>query len=158
MMLLYPSSRRARVSFAVPVAAIALLALPPSGSAAGPPAAVDQYRESIPSGTGNVPDESSSHRSTTIILPSKVAVAITRRGGKDAHVLKKIVTSPTYSAPPLRSPGGHAPAPVLRPKVPSALSAAFGATGDRSFLLLVVPLGLATGATLAAAVIGRKRR
>lgn len=158
MMLPSASSARDRIAFAAPVAVAALLALSPSGSAAGPPAAADQYRESIPNGTGSAPDERSSHRSTTVVLPSRIVVAITRRGGRDAPVLKKIATSSRYSAPPLRSPGRHVPAPVLGPKAPSALSAGVGAAGDRSFLLLVVSLGLVTGATLAAAAIGRRPR
>lgn len=155
-MLLSPSSRRGRIFLAAPVAVVALLALPPSGLADGPPA-VDQYRESIPNATGSAPNEGSSQRSTPIILPPKIVVAITRRGGKDAHALKKIATSPRYSAPPVRSPGRDVPAAVLRAKAPSALSAAFSASGDRSFLLLVVSLGLATGATLVAAAIRRRR-
>ena len=152
-------SRRARVSFAVSVAVAAVLALTLSASAEGPPAAVDQYRESIPNGTGIPPNESSPvGGTTTAVLPPKVAAEITRRGGRDAHALKKIATSPTYGAPPLRPPGPQVPPSTLRPEVPSVLSAGLDAASDRSLLLLVVPLGLATGATLAAAAVGGRRR
>lgn len=148
-------SRWGRVAFAAPLVVVAALALPPPDSGAGPPAATDQYREAIPNGAGSSPDGGLQRADKKIVLPTKIAATITRRGGRDSHALQKITTSPSYGAVP-QFAWPHTRAPVLRPKTPSALSAAFGAIGDASFLSLVVPLAFATGAALVVSLVRRR--
>lgn len=122
--------------------------------------AVAEYVESVPTAKGGI--SAPIAPSKPAALPPKIAHAITSGGGADAPLLREIVTSASYGAPPVAKSQtkGHlstGPARISAPRValPLGRSSAAGAfasaaAGFPAVLLMVVAL-LSIGG-LAAAV------
>jgi hypothetical protein len=132
-----------------------------SGAAAagsGPPSpAIKQYMELLPTASGSQPSKTG-QREAAIPAATQKAIA---RSGASAPLLKKVVASQGYGAPPTFSAGRHddrigRPSSVTRsalPAAPGAASAGLGAFGGTG-LVFVIVLGL----TLLGAALLRFRR
>jgi hypothetical protein len=138
----------------------AVLALPAilstSATAAPAPtddlAAVDAYREALPtaSGSGAVVDRSRRARNE---LPRSLSRKIEREGGTDAARLDDLVTSGGFVAPPTVPSADAQRAPSEASAVGAAL---LGST--KEIRVVVAAILLATPTIVAVAILARRRR
>ena len=148
---------RASLPAQLTAAALVSLAVAPTARAdAGPPpppAAIDQYRESIPGAIGSVVPGSA--RPTSHPLPPAVRSSVVRQAGSDAQLLTRVATRSDYGAPPQPArPRRPEPPPPDRAAVPSvsavtgALSSAGAAHLDRLAVVLAAISVAAAGLAL----------
>lgn len=97
-----PGRRRSRVLLFL-VAGAALCSNQPASAQGSPPpplpgdAAVDQYREALPSGAGPVAPGAGKPEVAPLAAPLRERLLV--RGGRDAELLERIATSSEYGAP-----------------------------------------------------------
>jgi hypothetical protein len=113
-------SLRARALAALALIAAAAVAAAPGAKAdPPPPASVNQYVEQIPTGSGSAAVGAT--KKGVKKLPKKTAAKITKQGGTDSALLKKVATAEDYGAPqtslsPQAAPTTTQQAPVVTPK------------------------------------------
>jgi MYXO-CTERM domain-containing protein len=158
------------VAGATSAAALLLLVADAAAAATPPPptlpgnAAVDQYREGIPTGGGPVAPGSGGGRSKP--LSKAVQKRLQQLGGSNGKLLSKVATSRQYGAPAASSPTGSGSKPTATGAGPSAATGgseaaprpvASGSGGMDWRVPLFLGALLAASALVAAVVLRRRR-
>jgi hypothetical protein len=140
------------VALAAPALALGQVTPPPPPQTLPPDAAVLQYREAIPTGSGPVaPGGQGGRTAHTTPLAPAAERRLAARGGADGPILERVATSSSYGAPQQADPrgdeaGAGTPSQVGRGPDPGAspgrgLGAAAGTVaedvGGRLFALLL---------------------
>jgi hypothetical protein len=143
------------------LAAAAALGIARPAAAEGPPSAVEQYSEEVPTGAGSKPvtDKKAKHPSPELSVG--LGNLVRQKGGKDATALLRVAKSKSLGAP-VRTPGTPLPSKAAlrnaRAAVPSAASVVADTAGGSHLPWLVAALlGMAVVALVPLALRARKR-
>ncbi len=123
-----------------------------------PSSSVEQYRESVPTATGQQPT-SRRERPRRSQLPPDVRERVARQGGSDAEALGAIASEPGLGAPPEPRARRRGSPPAAPTREPSAAAAAAEATldgGSGGMTLLLVGV-VAITAAIGGAALQRRR-
>lgn len=139
---------------------VLLLPVPSAWAQVGDdPSSPDQYREEIPTSRGSTPvggsgSDGGSFGSASV--SSEVEQDLARRGGSDASLLRRVVVSPEYGAPPAAKGAQSALGDDDGGGAGAAATSAVSGGGGRIYVMLAV-LALALAA-IALAAVRRQRR